>query len=81
MHVADDVEWSMVLLAVVPEWLTFNNDCFNLFRFREFVDMTKAFTFEIAQRASQLLTLLADYMWSKTAIGSFAISILAKTVG
>src|SRR5215216_1978641 len=81
MYVTDNVERSMLLLAVVPERLAFDSDCGHLFRLREFVDVTKAFTFEIAQRASQLLALLPYYMWTKTAIGSFAISILAKTIG
>jgi hypothetical protein len=81
MYVTDNIEWSMLLLAVVPERLPFDSDCCNLFRCREFVDVTKAFAFEIAQRASQLLTLLPDYVWSKTTIGSLAISILAKAVG
>ena len=44
------------------------------------MNVPEAFAFEIANGASQLLTLLADDVWSKVAVCSLAIAILAEAI-
>ena len=80
VNVADDVEWTMIEFAIVPEWLAFDDDGVDFVRSREFVNVPEAFAFEIANGAPQLLTLLADDVWSKVPVTTFAIPILADAI-
>ena len=48
VYVADDVEWSVFMLAIVCEPLALDNDGVNFFRGLEFVNMPEALTFQIA---------------------------------
>src|SRR5829696_2182461 len=80
VHVADNVEWPMLVLKVVPEWLPFDNNVFDLSHAGKLENVTKAFALEISQRTSQLLTLLTNDVWTKITIRSLAISILTEPV-
>ena len=44
------------------------------------MNVAEAFAFEIANRASQLLALLANDVWAKVAIRSLTIPILANAI-
>ena len=81
VNVADNVEWAMIELAVVPERLALDDDGVDFFRGREFVNVTEAFAFEIADRTSQLLTLLANDVRAEVAIRALAIAILSEAIG
>ena len=47
MNISDDVERPMLIFSIVPEWLALNCNLLNLFRRREFKDMSKAFALEV----------------------------------
>ncbi len=81
MNVANDVEWSMIVFAIVPERLALNHYLVDFGGRREFMNVTKAFAFQIANRPAQLVTLLPDHVRTEVAIRTLSISILANAIG
>ena len=80
VNVADDVERPMLMLQIVPERLSFDDYIINFFRRREFEDVPKAFSLQVANRPAQLLALLPDHVRSKVAIGSISVAILTESL-
>src|SRR6185436_118305 len=78
VHVADDVEWSMLVFAIVPEWLAFDHDCVDVFRRGQFVNVAKAFALQVANRAPQLLLLLSNDVRTEVAIRPLTVSIFTE---
>jgi hypothetical protein len=75
MNVADDVEWSVVCLPVVPEWLARDRYGIDLLGRSKHVQLPKALTLQIAQRAMQLASLLSNHMRAEHTIGARAIPL------
>jgi hypothetical protein len=48
VDVTDDVERPMLMLQIVPEWLALDDHVLDLFRRREFEDVPKAFSLQVA---------------------------------
>src|SRR6266487_4522605 len=78
VHIADDVERSVLVLAVAPDWLALHHRGLDLFWRGQDKDMAKAFTLETAQRAPQLLALVADDVCSKGALRTLAVALLTE---
>ena len=49
MNVADDIERTMLLLQVVPQWLAFNNSRIHFFDRFEHMNVAKSFALQSAQ--------------------------------
>src|SRR5688500_5076231 len=78
MDITDNVKGAMQMLEVVPQRLALNDSRVNLLYRIEDMDLTKALIFQVAQRAAQLLCLLANDVWTKVAVGSITIALLAQ---
>src|SRR5258706_1775701 len=81
VHVADDVERSMLMPQVVPERLTLDDKTFEIFRLLKDVKVPKSFSLQATQRTPHLLRLITDNMRPEIAVGTCAIALLAKLLG
>src|SRR6266498_2697824 len=81
MYVADNIERTMIVTAVIPQRLAFDRRRFDFFRRVENEDMPKPFSLEHAQRTAQLLPLLSDHVGTEIAIGSVAIPFVTQPLG
>ena len=70
MHVADDVEWSVLVLQVGPQRRPFDGDLFHLFRRVKDEDVPKALSPQPPQRPPKLLRLPAHYSRPERPVGS-----------
>jgi hypothetical protein len=73
VHVADDVERTVVPPPVVPERLPLDRDGVDLLDRAQHVNVAEALALEIAQRALELAALLADDVRAEVAIGTLAV--------
>jgi len=78
VDIPDDVEGTMFVLQVVPEWLPLNLSGLNFLRCAQHVNSAKALTLQIAQRSAQLLRLLADDVGTEIPIWAIAVSFVAE---
>src|SRR3954468_18181434 len=81
MHVTDDVEWAVVELAVVPQWLARDLRRGDVALRSEVMHLPKAFTLKKPKRALELTALLPDHVRSEIAIGSILVARLAQPFG
>ena len=80
MNVADDVERAVLLFAVVPERLPFDDGCIHFFHGRKNEDVAESFAFQSAQRAAQLLRLIAHDVRTEVTVRAALIAIVAETL-
>src|SRR5689334_20001105 len=75
MHVADDVERSLLGLAIVPQRLAFDRHFIDGFLLVEHVNMAEALAVQRAKRATQILNLVSDYVWTEASIRARPVAI------
>ena len=81
MHVADEVERAVLLLAVVPERLALDSDGIYLgFRAQD-EDVAEAFALEGGEGAAQLLALAANDVRAEGTVRTMDVAVLADTFG
>ncbi len=68
MHVADDVEGPVLLLAVVPERLALDGDGVDLLGRGQHEHVAEALALQAAERPAELLPLLADHVRPEVAV-------------
>ena len=78
VHIADNVERSMLMLAVAPDRLALHHRSLNLFWRGQDKDMAKSFTLKMAQRTPQLLALVAHDVRPKGALRTLAVALLTE---
>jgi hypothetical protein len=81
VDIADDVERSVVVAPVVPEWLAFDDSGFDFFRRLEDMDGAEALALEPAERTFELLRLLADDVRAEVAVGPSLVAVLGDALG
>ena len=62
MHIADDVERAVLLLAIVPQRLPLNHRCLDFFHVQH-VNVPESFFLQTAKRTPQILPLVLDDPW------------------
>src|SRR5580692_179653 len=77
VYVPDDVERSMLVLQVIPKWLSQDRDRGDIFWARQQEDMTEAFAFKSSKRTPQLLGLVSDDVRAELAVGPTLIAFVA----
>ena len=78
VHIANDVERSVLVLAVAPDRLALHHRGLDLCRRGQDKDMAKTFTLEMAQRTAQLLALVAHDVRPKGALRTLAVALLTE---
>src|SRR5262245_13652769 len=81
VDIADDVERTVLGLAVVPEWLTREDGGVDFFLRLQHVNVTEAFAAETAQRTVELALLVANNVRPKIAVWPRAIPVVADSLG
>jgi hypothetical protein len=81
MHVADEVEWTVIVLPVISQRRPLDRDRFDfLWRFQD-DDVAKSFTFQRSERPSQLGSLLPNDVSAELTVSPLAIALLAYLFG
>src|SRR5438874_1794737 len=81
VHVADDVEWAVIRLAVVPQRLALQlHRCDRALRLED-VHVPEPFPLQVPQRALELAALLANDVRTKGAIRPVLVARLTEALG
>jgi hypothetical protein len=81
MHVADDVEGTVLRLLVVPQRLPLDRDCVDILGRRERENVPESLAFQALQTAAQRQSLATNHARSEVAIAARFVPILAKPFG
>src|SRR3954463_6981829 len=81
MHVPNDVERPVLVLEIIPKWLTHDADRRDLFRSGQSENMPKSFPLQSAQRPPQLLRLVSNHVRTKLPVWSVLVTLMAELLG
>ena len=81
VDVADNVERSFLVLAIVPEGSTHHGSGSSFLRAIQHIDITKTFLFQKAQRLLQKCPVATHHMGAEVSVWTRSISLMADVLG
>jgi hypothetical protein len=81
MHITDDVKWTMLSLAIIPERLSFDRHGIDIFGRGQPEDVANSFAVQPAQAAPKLLALVPNHVRAELTIQPRSVAFMTELLG